>query len=159
MILKTTINIKLSQVDKIIFLAQQYNISLSCIINHLTKIAFKNLSYERCFMQKVRYQDRILNSNNKWRCQSVSFQDDVYERCLDMKKLYKLSVSRFIAEAIDKYLNQLIDELNQKICSDNYSPNYIIIHSKLDYYNHITIIWDMIGKEKLKKLQELHNYT
>lgn len=156
MSLKTTLNIRQSQVNKIISLADQYNVSKSHILNSLARIIYKSHNYKHRFLMKVQYQNRILHPYDVWKCLPVSFQEDVYEKCFDLKKLYKFSVSFFISIAIEQYLDELIIELNQYKSSDNYSSNYILIHSKSGSFNMISLIWDMIDTNTLVKLQEIH---
>lgn len=155
--LKTTINIKASKINKVFSIADQFNVSKSFIINSLMKMSFKSHSYKTRLLRKIQYQDKLSSDTDYWKCLPISFQEDVYEKNLDMKKLFKLSSSLIISDAIDKYLEKLILQLEQKIQGDNYSSNYILLHSRSGSFNYITLLWDTIDLKKLQKLQQIHN--
>lgn len=157
--IKSTINIKISQVEKINSIAKEFNITKSWIINSLIKMVIKNNNYKIKFLSSVQYQKKIQNSNDTWHCLPVSFQNDIYEKCFDMKKLFKFSSSFIISDAIDKYLDQLIINLKQDLDSDNYSSTYILFYTKSEYQHKFTLLWDIIPEETLIKQMEIHNIT
>lgn len=156
MIIKTTINIKSSQVMKLKSISAKLNISMSSIINNLVKMTFKVHEYKNQIFTSIKYQNKIIDSIDVWKCQPVSFTVDVYEKCLDLKKLYKLSCSRIIAESIDKYLDNLTFKIKEENTSDNNNSNYIVFHSRSGNFNYITQLWDMIDEKKLKIIQKMH---
>lgn len=155
MAIKTTFNIKLSQVMKINQVLACVDYSKSYIINTLFKKVFKSNSFKIHFLQSVKYQESI-DDNDKWKHCHVSLDGDVYEKCLDMRKLFKLSVSFIISYAIDRYLDELLEELNKEDISDNYSPNYILLYTKCEFHTQISLIWGILEAEELNKLYKLH---
>lgn len=157
MITKTTINIKQSYTDEIHSISSRFNVTFSYIINVLIKKALKKHSFTSRLLSKVAYQKRLTNdTNDYWRCQSVSFQPDIYEKCLDLRNVSKISVSFFISSAFRSFIDEVIKELEMGIDSDNYSANYVIFQSSSDGYNIITHIWDIPTEDKLIQIQKLH---
>jgi len=76
----------------------------------------------------VQYQTR----ENTDTMQSISYhvQEDEYESFQDMRKLFKKSLSLILAEAVKKYLNNL---LNNRKKTDNYPhANYVIIKEMIN---------------------------
>jgi hypothetical protein len=65
----------------------------------------------------VKYQDDDLKEN--WHCFHVKLSDDEYDFFIDLRKFYRLSVSRLLALAVKKYLSQVISEFKMKLV-DNY---------------------------------------
>lgn len=157
MSIKTTINLKIEQVQKIRIASEKCNVSMSSIINSIVKITLKSNNYKYCFFKCIKYQNRAINPNLNWKRFPVSFKEDIYEKCFDMKKLYKLSASYIIADAIENYLDKFILDMYNSIKSDNYSSNYIVLYTKFDFYNQITLLWNNIETEKLLKLMQIHN--
>lgn len=156
MSLKTTLNIRLSKAEKIYLISQKFDLSISFILNTLFKMIFESHKFEAKFYKKIMYQDKIIDNSDRWKRLPISFQEDVYEKCLDMKKIFRLSSSFLLSEAIDKYLDKLLIELKLKKNSDNYTNNYLIYLTRDGYFNHITILWDMVDTETIKKLLEIH---
>jgi hypothetical protein len=71
---------------------------------------------------RVRYQKRDIKSN--WRHMHLTLRPDEYEFFLDLRKVYKFSVSYLIAYAVEKYLEEIIKKLSKG--SDNYRyKNYM----------------------------------
>lgn len=156
MAIKTTFNIKLSQVYKISRLSEELNCSKSWIINSIFRKIFKSNSFKIRFLLSVKYQNRI-NDKDSWKHFPVCLDGDIYEKCQDMRKLFKLSVSFILSEAIDRYLNDLKIEFCEGKNSDNYTPNYILFYTKSEYYTQISIIWGMMENKELNQLYQLHS--
>ena len=79
----------------------------------------------------VKYQD----CNDKCVVYHYTVSSDLYEACLDLRKFYKLSVSRIINEAIKEFLEGALGESGYSFCydflnyfsdRDNYNLNYRI---------------------------------
>ncbi len=56
----------------------------------------------------------------QWHRLHVSLEEDEYEQVTDMRKFYKQSVSKIVADAVRLYLPFLVRALLQKIISDSY---------------------------------------
>lgn len=156
MTIKTTLNLRYAQVNKIIQLSEKLDCSKSCIINSLFRKIFKINSFKIRFLHSVQYQERIKDIDS-WKHFHISLEGDVYEKCHDMRKLFKLSVSLIISYAIDKYLEELINELFEGKAGDNYSSNYILFYTKSDYLTYITLVWGMLEEKDLSKVYNLHS--
>jgi len=71
---------------------------------------------------RVRYQKRGERGN--WRHMHLTLRPDEYEFFLDLRKVFKFSVSRLVAYAIEKYLEEIVKKLSNG--SDNYRyKNYM----------------------------------
>ncbi|MBP7901881.1 MAG: hypothetical protein KA015_03575 [Spirochaetes bacterium] len=55
---------------------------------------------------------------------------DLYEACLDLRKLYKVSVSKIINEAIKEFLGGVLGESGYSFCYD-----FLDYFSNMDNYN------------------------
>ncbi|MBN2160451.1 MAG: hypothetical protein JW807_13740 [Spirochaetes bacterium] len=64
---------------------------------------------------RVKYQDR---SGEKGREFHVTLKPDEYEFFQDLRKFFKRSVSGLVADAVDKYLDEVIEEITKE--TDNY---------------------------------------
>jgi hypothetical protein len=71
---------------------------------------------------RIRYQDRY--QNIKWHRMHVLLSPAEYELFLDLRKVYKMSVSRIIALEVEKYMDGLVEGLDNN--PDNYRfPCYV----------------------------------
>ncbi len=149
--IETTVYLKRQFLNKIISASDLCNISRSEIVFLLLNKFMKNDSMEIKAFSPVEYQDA--DSDAKWRRLHVVFGHDFYERCLDMRKVYKKSVSFLVAIAVLEYLDILIRELTgREKSNDNYTPNYSFI---VKTYNKVPLIithWEFPDKKLLKKL-------
>lgn len=83
----------------------------------------------------VQYQSR--RNPDEWHAFHVNLRMDDYEYFMDMKKLLKMSISLMLANAVEKYLNEILT----KKLSDNYQfKNYTVIKEIIDNI----IIWKFI---------------
>ncbi len=153
--IKTSLNLKKSQVKKLIAVAKYNNTTISEIINCLANIALKRSNYKTKILRTTAYQENLSNCDT-WHCQHVSFNGDIYEKCLDMRKFFKISVSLFISSAIDLYLKKLMKDKMSLKDSDNYTGQYIVFFSKFGDFSQITILWGMVEGEEIKQLQKQH---
>ncbi len=141
--IKTSLNLQQSQADKIIELSRKLNITISSILNSLTQFALQNHRYKTRLRHAVSYQQNP-SDNNSWYCLHVTFSDDTYEKCLDVRKFCKISVSSFLSSAIDLYLDIVIKNIINGKRSDNYLNNYSVSYIKNNDSIEIIIKW---GKE------------
>lgn len=71
---------------------------------------------------RVRYQKRDETGN--WRHLHLTLRPDEYEFFLDLRKVFKFSVSSLVAYAVEKYLEEIVKKLSKG--SDNYRyKNYM----------------------------------
>ena len=148
----TTLNIHKTIMIKINHASDETGKSRNYIIATLLKRAMTDSRQLLTLNQSVKYQER--DPLKKWHCFHVSYREDVYEFCQDMRKFYKLSVSRILAFSVGKYLEKLINELaNETLAeyTDNYPfSGYIFIQESLDG----AILWKLTWgiPTNLKKL-------
>ena len=86
------------------------------------------------YYSQIRYQKN--DRDETWHKFHICFNTYQYEYCLDMRKLYKMSISFILAYAIENYLNELCDLLTcckDKKYTDNYLyKNYILTNNTID---------------------------
>ncbi len=138
MIIETTVNIDVNVLWKISKASIIAGVSKHDIISSL----LKRLSYDhRRLLQswkRVRYQKRA--GNNVWKCFHIMLWPDEYEFFLDLRKVCKRSVSYLIAYAVEKYLDEVINDLI-KIVDNNRYKNYTIIGRVVDGIVCWTYYW------------------
>ncbi len=89
---------------------------------------------------RIRYQGR--DSRNNWHRLHVALSPAEYELLLDLKKACKLSGSRIIAYAIEKYLFDLLNNFTET--TDNYRLNsYILLYGSIDNVAYCVQYWGM----------------
>ncbi len=88
--------------------------------------------------RRIRYQER--NKNAVWKCFHLRLSERDYELMQDVRKVYKMSVSRFIALAVESHLDIIIQKIRKKLLGpDNYP---ISCYSFSGYENmHGEIVW------------------
>lgn len=112
-------------------------ISRSAIIIELLKAAMADLSHEVRIGRLVQYQAREIKDT--MRPFHITYREDEYEFFQDMRKLFKKSLSLILAEAVKKYLNNLLKKDNN---TDNYRhANYVIIKEMINTIVSWRLIW------------------
>ncbi len=102
----------------------------STIITFLKRAMRDNKKLLRGF-RSVKYQNS--DSHDKWNTIHVTFREDDYEYFIDMRKLYKMSVSLILAYAVRKYFFEIMNKLKKKFQSDNNPPyNYLFVRDVID---------------------------
>ena len=145
--LKTTCNIRKSQYKLILSSATDRNATISQLVNLLLKRALSKHELKVLTSKTVLYQSRLLNAGDSWHCFPVILEDGVYERCLDLRNVNKVSVSLFLSLAIDLYLKSVITDIEIKR-SYNYSNYYKVLFIKEGDYCQIIHTW---GEQRLEK--------
>jgi hypothetical protein len=148
--MKTTINIHVDILNKITYAAQLKGVSCSEVIVILIKKVMDEWDNEARLSQLVQYQER--SSPDTWHPFHINWKPDMYEYCLDLKKVRKMSVSLILAYAVKKYLKILLKKGN---LSDNYHyQNYIIAREIIEGVVMLKLIWGFPPKlGKYLKLQ------
>ncbi len=143
--IETTINIDKALLEKIEYASQISKISKSKIITMLIK-AYISENPKIHMHKRVRYQKR--RNKSKWHCLHISINSDIYERCIDMRKLFKMSVSLIVASSIDKFL----EKIEKKNNCNEHSSFYLItakINKTLESYN---IYWKFPSEDELQSI-------
>ena len=129
MFIETTLNIKKKILDKINNSSSNTGISRSKIIKLLFARTIKDNHKLVKSNRGIVYQDS--NDNNDWHKFHIVYRIDEYEYYLDMRKLFKMSLSRILAYAVESYMREIMKKLtvkNREKFTDNYPlKNYITI--------------------------------
>ena len=120
----TTINIRKDLLSKMISMKKKYSKSLNEIAGLLLAKALKwNKKSVKSF-RSVRYQTK--NRDIGFHKLHVTLDLAMYERCLDMRKLYKMSVSYILSACIQKYITLMLNEKHRQ--TDNYHDSYLFFY-------------------------------
>lgn len=151
MAINTSIYIKSDLLGRVFETASYLGISSNKIITLLLYKVMNN----KCSMYKlfnpVCYQRG--DKNTKWNCFHISLKDNVYEAAIDLRKMFKMSVSFIIAIAIAEYLEEIIQDFYKNTANtDNYHHTYIFISNNYEGIFSFTIFWGIPPKKILKTL-------
>ncbi|MBP7737229.1 MAG: hypothetical protein KA369_14715 [Spirochaetes bacterium] len=78
---------------------------------------------------RVRYQKR--DANPYWHILHITLKPDEYEYFLDLRKVFKFSVSCLVAIAVEKYLDEIMKMLSENIDIYRYC-NYLFTRRIID---------------------------
>lgn len=107
--------------------------SLAEIVRMLLWRAVKRSGRRFAPLERLRHQKRSVRRNG--RVVHVSLPPELYEMCMDLRKLFKCSVSLVLAEEIEKYL----DEASSDQKMDKYVRTYAIIYNNDVSGNHYQV--------------------
>ena len=148
--IETTLNVHqdiLSQLFEASVITMKSMSSIIAMVLH--RITVDNCVVSRSF-KRVQYQER--DRENDWKTVHVVVDSATYEYFLDMRKLFKMSVSLLLAIAVSKYLEDIINDLCNNKNTDNYlCRNYIISKKVIDGVSCFYIYW---GIPRIKHLKE-----
>jgi len=145
----TTVNIRNDLLDKMISTKQELNISLNKIVRLLLSKALNWRNKSIKTFKSIKYQTK--EEDIGWHKLHISLDGALYERCLDMRKLYKLSVSYILSICIKLYLDILNQELEKEQETDNYHKCYIFFSNYDENVFSFTIFWSLPGEKSLKE--------
>ncbi len=152
MTIESTINISNTNKALLKKSSQQLHITINELITILlNKYLNQQVNYNKIF-QRVKYQK--LKQNEFWKTQHVWYSNDFYEKCLDLRRFHKFSLSNILSQAIELYLNEILTGEY-----DNYNKNYALFNSN---YNNCTIFfisWDYPGNKVMEKIHEIFENT
>jgi hypothetical protein len=125
--METTINLHIDNLTKITHAAELCGISRSETIMLIIKEMMNHIPDADRIGNMVRYQNR--SNPDEWHTFHIQVRMDEYEYLLDLRKLFKMSVSLIIAYAVERYLKKLIKLKG----TDNYRfKNYVVIREVVD---------------------------
>lgn len=133
--ISTTLYVNIKILEKINLAGNIKNISSNEIISILLRKMLKKYKNKFKFYHPVKYQKK--DPKKQWKRHHVKFNDVDYELFTDQRKFYKLSVSLLLTQAVEEYLDELLNEERPK---DNYQNciHKITQDSQNDY-----IIWNI----------------
>ena len=157
MFIESTLNIKKKILDKINNSSHYAGICRSKIIKLLFARTLKDNHKLIKSNHGIVYQDS--DDNNEWHKFHIIYRIDEYEYYLDMRKLFKMSLSRILAYAVENYLKEIVQKLsdeNREKFTDNYPlKNYITIKDMTTGVVCWKLYWGIpveIGKIQLTSL-------
>jgi hypothetical protein len=132
--METTINIHCEIFDRIATLSKSWRISRSELIMMLVREMMNSIPDTELIGKMVRYQEQM--GPESWRKLHLQVRMDEYEYLLDLRKLFKMSVSLIVAFALKKY------KIMKKTIPDNYQfKNYVVIREVVDNIISWRIYW------------------
>jgi hypothetical protein len=130
--IETSANLDASTYERIIAAANDNQIHVRHIVHVLFKRMLLDIPLKNKVFSRVKYQERI--SGRKWKLFRLRLSEAMYEGCVDMRKLHKMSVSFILDVAVDLYLDRAIAELKGVCIDEEMNPdNY------MDFYGLIRI--------------------
>ncbi len=153
----TTINIKCVVIDRIDATARKFSVSRSKLVSLLLKRMVEGKTTDKNRFFRVKYQKR--DKNAVWKRPHVMLEPDLYEKSLDMRKLYKMSVSYIVLVAYRKYFDAVVQELKNGDSTDKNRQNYICIGKRYGTVFSYIVFWDYPPEEELIKILESPEYT
>jgi hypothetical protein len=142
-VIDTTVNIHGALEAKLARLSYLHACSRSRIMLMVVE-RFLQKKRLRCKLyQRVKYQER--DEECCWDIVHFYMPAVIYEKCCDVRKFYKLSVSLFIAMACDLYLDEIENEKvktpKPRHVSDNYWDEYTCTYSEKEKSINFHISW------------------
>jgi hypothetical protein len=135
--IETTINVNKHILEMLNNGAAITDKSRTSIIKSLFQMFMKDSQRMIKTNSRVKYQEMDLKEN--WHKIHIVLNEYEYEYYLDIRKLYKMSVSFILAYAVLRYLDEL---LKQNISTDKYCyKNYILIKKTVDGIISWQIYW------------------
>ncbi len=148
----TTINIKEEILEKIDEASKDCSISRSRLISLLLKKVISEKTNDKNRFARIKYQKR--DKKASWKRPHVFLEYDLYEKCIDMRKLKKMSVSFIVSVAFKLYFAQVIEELKNGCESDVSNRNYVCIGKRKGRLFSYTVFWDYPPEDELIKTLE-----
>ncbi len=148
----TTINIRKQVLKRIDAACVEYSVSRSRFVSLLLLRFMKEKATDKNRFSRVKYQKR--DTKASWKRPHVMLESDLYEKCLDMRKLFKMSVSFIVAVAFTCYFDSVVYELKNDGDTDKNTRNYICIGNRYENVFSFSIFWDYPAEEILLKILE-----
>jgi len=148
--IQTTINMSKMIMVELGRASSKMHISRTHLIRLLLKQFLDDSKKIQVFNSPVKYQARDCKCN--WSKFHITLREDEYECCLDLRKIYKMSLSAIIAFSVKKYLKKVmgIFSANPINIGDNYLyRNYLFCFKIIDGITCINIYWGITDFQKL----------
>ncbi len=150
--IQTTVNIKKELLNRLESASKILNVPKSQLISRLLEVMMEKCPVKTPDNTRVRYQKR--DKNTVWHKLHVTYDYDMYEKSLDLRKICKMSVSLIIEEGIKKYLDLIISDKTQDSDKPGFGSNYVFIQNMSKSCYSYTVFWGFPGNAVLKKLLE-----
>ncbi|MCP4103426.1 MAG: hypothetical protein GY750_18690 [Lentisphaerae bacterium] len=167
MIIQTTINFRVSVLEKVNDAAETLGISRSAVITKLLKKVMNEKDFSARMAIAVQYQrlapvfdpdldpvrslsgvETPVPEEDSWHKFHISFQEDEYEMYIDLRKFRKMSVSFIVAYAVAKHLDTILGlPQEDPVLTDNYRfKHYVISSSEMHGVVSWQIFWGLPEK-------------
>ncbi len=146
----TTIYIKKEYRNRLNSASAVLGISRSKVVELLIDMFIYKNEFSPKMFETVQYQEK--GDKDAWSTIHAWFEPSVYENCLDIRKIYKISVSFMIAFAIDNYLDKWLRTGSP--VTDNYvsgSRDYLFVEQNCEGIRHFSTFWGCPKQEYLEK--------
>ena len=153
MTIETTINITMK--NKIILErgAEKLKITKNELVKRLI-LRYLNKNLEK-YAEFTRIQYQKKEESDSWKSIHVWLPSEFYDKCQDLRKFHKLSISFILAKAIGTHLEELLNGIN-----DEYYHNYMFISFIHNGCPVFIITWDYPGNIFTKNILNLYDkYT
>ena len=152
MVIETTINISDKNKNILNNYAQKLNINVNTLIIKLLGYYLNNQAGKYTTFKRLKYQKK--EEGTIWRTLHIWLSSDFYEKCLDLRKFHKFSLSNILSQAINLYLEKISNSQY-----DNYPKGYLFIHSKHNNSYTFSLAWEIPEINKLTQIYELQEDT
>lgn len=150
--MRTTININNELLKKLQETSEALNLSISDLITIFINKIIRDNIFDIALFQCVKYQE--IDPNKNWKKQHVYLESQIYEKGLDLRKIFKVSVSLIVAFSIVNLLEEIVEEIksndSKKQKVDNYPLNYTFITRMFNNIEGYVVFWGLPEKKHLK---------
>lgn len=144
---RTTLNLHINTMTEINRRSAECAVSRRSIIVRLLMMLMRDAHSVDMRFTNVRYQPDDPSGN--WHCFSILFREDEHEFFVDLRKIYKCSISLLVAIAVERYLDEVAPI--EPIKRHNYARfyNYLIQLDSVDGVMLWRIYWGFPRTEYL----------
>jgi hypothetical protein len=140
MSIETTININIGIDEKLSRAATRTGVSKKNLISSLLRRLSMDFEQIAVPWKRISYQKR--DAGKKWKPVHLNLMPDEYEFFNDLRKGCKMSISYLVVYALDKYLDEVMNEICEG--SDNYRySNYTLSYVIYDGIVCLIHYWGM----------------
>ena len=149
MCIDTTINITDNYRLKLIEASKVLKISKSEIVKNLINTYQKQSKNKSIKLKRVSYQKK--DDNESWAPIHIWMDNVFYEKCQDLKKIHKQTLSKIVTIAIALYLEDILNGQLEELSND-----YKIYYSIINNEPLFTIVWGNISADITKCINKIH---
>jgi hypothetical protein len=116
--IQTTLNLHRSTEVKLDDASMKSGISRNDLVLQLLQWYMTSSRKRDSSFKRLKYQERSARDN--WKVIHLSLNENQYEMLQDIRKFFRVSISLFLARAVEWFLNHIFSKnVNQKISIDN----------------------------------------
>ncbi len=150
MTIETTVNISKNNRTQLENSADYLKISKNELIKRLI-VRYLNQNFDNfAGSTRIKYQKRL--KGEKWKPVHIWLSPEFYDKCQDLRRFHKLSISYILTKAIELYLNEILQGEH-----NNYFHNYMFIGFIYNNCPVFIITWDYPGNNFTTELLNLYD--